>query len=319
MNGFDNNRVLSQHYPLPIFHVLTYIDSNIHQKLLLADLAGMISYSPFHFHRMFKSSLGITLNEYITSYRMQKVIQYLKFHPHLSLTDIAERCGFPALNELSRKFKAQYGQTATQFRENYHQNSKICIMDRKISERYFNVNYYNEIQGDGRPVIKENRILKVTIKMIPQYQAVFLPLLGDGSVHRMQNELKQAFQSLASLKSSFHSYSFQSLLIGKVHYESSSEKGLLSWRYDACMTIPSNKVEDGLPATAITGGLYAVLRLHNDPDHRESLLDAFYQEWLPASGYSLSDEPCLEIFGSAQAFQAGFPPYVDYCVPLLDS
>ncbi|MBO9597152.1 MAG: helix-turn-helix domain-containing protein [Cohnella sp.] len=54
---------------------------------------------------MFKSVTGVKLNEYITHYRLQKVPRYLKLYPHLTLTEIAERCGYASLNDLSRKIK----------------------------------------------------------------------------------------------------------------------------------------------------------------------------------------------------------------------
>ncbi|MUT68280.1 GyrI-like domain-containing protein [Paenibacillus sp. NEAU-GSW1] len=316
MIGNDGDQSLNQQ--TAIFHVMHYIDGNIHNKLSLNELASIVSYSPYHLHRLFKSVTGVNLNAYIANYRLQKVTRYLQWHPHLSLTAIAEQCGFSSLNDLSRKYKAFCGQTATQVREFYSQNRKICIMDRNISERYFNVNYYNEIQGDGRSLLKENRSLKVTVKMLPQYRSAYIPLLGSHAQSSFQNQLRHAFQRLAAAASRRNTFPFQRLLIGKVHYETDMSESVLNWRYDACVTLPQDWPADDLPMTEIPGGSYAVLRIDNDPIHKKSVLDAFYQEWLPDSGHQLSDLPCLEVFGSCAAFQNGIPAYVDYCIPLLD-
>ncbi|WP_127573055.1 AraC family transcriptional regulator [Paenibacillus xylaniclasticus] len=316
MRKLNKSFTISQNQQFTIFQVLQYVENNIHKKHQLNELAAMVSYSPFHFHRLFKSVIGVNLNEYIANYRLQKVTHYLKFYPHLSLTEIAELTGFSSLNDLSRKFKAYYGQTATQAREGFTQNRKICIMNRKISERYFNVNYYNEIQGDGRSAIREERTLRVTIKSLPQYRAIFHPLLGSDATH-FQSSMIQAFQQINRTMSGSSPRSFQNLFIGKIHYGTTINEDLLQWRYDACITIPMDWLDHEVPTTLIPGGSYAVLRLMNNPDDKKAVLDAFYQEWLPTSGYSLSDRPCLEIFGSAHAFQPGFPPFVDYCIPLL--
>lgn len=307
---------ITQNQQYTVFKVLQHIDDNIHTKLQLNELAAAVSYSPFHFHRLFKSVMGVNLNEYITNYRLQKVTRYLKLYPHLTLTEVAERCGYASLNDLSRKMKAYYGQTATQLREGYVKNRKICIMDRNISERYFKVNYYNEIQGDGRSPFREERSLKVTVKSLPRYLATFYPLLENGELH-YQSRLKQAFQQLPRTVSG-NPHSFQSQLVGRIHYEPTPDDGHQEWRYDACITIPMGMPDLDIPTTHIPGGTYAVLRLLNHPDDKKVVLHAFYQEWLPSSGYRLRDQPCLEVFGSSQSWQTGLPPYVDYCIPLLD-
>ncbi len=299
-----------------VFKVLQHIDNHIHTKLQLNELAASVSYSPFHFHRLFKSVMGVNLNEYITLYRLQKVTRYLKLYPHLTLTEVAERCGYATLNDLSREIKAYFGQTATQIREEYVQNRKICIMDRNFYERYFSVHYYNEIQGDGRSLLREERTLKVAIKSLPQYLATFHPLLVDGE-HYDHGRLKQAFQQLRGTAGR-SPLSFQSLLIGKIHHEPTTDDPSLQWRYDACIALPMGTPELDTPTTLIAGGTYAVLRLLNNPNDKRAVLDAFYHEWLPSSGYRLRDQPCLEVFGSSHACQTGFPSYVDYCIPLLD-
>jgi AraC family transcriptional regulator of adaptative response/methylated-DNA-[protein]-cysteine methyltransferase len=58
--------------------ICRYIDSNLDQKLSLAELARVSGYSPFHLQRAFKRALGISPRQYADSRRIQRVKSQLK-------------------------------------------------------------------------------------------------------------------------------------------------------------------------------------------------------------------------------------------------
>ena len=52
--------------------VFVYIDENLQSKLSLEELSDIACFSPFHFHRVFKTITNETLNEYVTRRRIEK-------------------------------------------------------------------------------------------------------------------------------------------------------------------------------------------------------------------------------------------------------
>lgn len=88
---------------------IDHIVRNLAQPLRLQDLARAAGFSPFHFHRVFKSLLGQTLNQFVKRLRLERAL-YLMFHaPARSLTQVALDCGFASSSDFSRSFKQRYG------------------------------------------------------------------------------------------------------------------------------------------------------------------------------------------------------------------
>ena len=51
--------------------VVDYIDRHLDQKLDLAALADVASFSPFHFHRLFRALMGEALGDYVRRRRLE--------------------------------------------------------------------------------------------------------------------------------------------------------------------------------------------------------------------------------------------------------
>lgn len=301
-----------------VYRIMHHIDTHLHEKLTLDELSAAASYSPYHFHRVFKSIAGMTPGSYILERRMCLVKRYLDHHSRLTMTEIAERAGFTSASDFSRAFKGRFGETPTAYRAN-RMNRKICITDRKIYERYFNTNYYNRSQESGRSPLEPVRTLKVTIKRMPQYRVVYLPLLGSASEEMLLQQLTGAFREAAASAANRLSPSFQSLMIGSSHELSLMLDGVCRYRIDVCAAVPDT-IDDqrNLPITDLPGGLYATVRVSTRLEEILAVMDAFYHDWLPASGYRLGEGPSLVVYGSAAAFQHGYPPIADCCIPIVE-
>jgi AraC family transcriptional regulator len=301
-----------------VYRIMHHIDTHLHEKLTLDELSAMASYSPYHFHRLFKSVTGMTMGDYVLERRMSLVRRYLDHHPHLTMTEIAVLAGFMSPSDFSRAFKVRFGVTPTAYRARIHGDRKICIADRKFYERYFATTYYNKRQENGRSDIEPVRTLKVTIKWLPQYRVLFRPLIGSGTEDMLQDRLTHAFRHVAAHAAGRHRRPFQTLMIGNSHELLPMEQGIYRYRLDVCAAVADNcEVEEAdLPAADLPGGLYAMIRLSTRLEEMLAVLDAFYREWLPASGYGLGEGACLAIYGSATAFEHGYPENADYCIPI---
>jgi AraC family transcriptional regulator len=105
--------------------VIDHIREHLHDDLPLEALARVAGFSPFHFHRLFKSITGETVNEIVTRLRLERAAVLLRSTPKLSVTDAAFECGFKSVAVFSRAFKKQYNLNARQWdRQSPLKNSK---------------------------------------------------------------------------------------------------------------------------------------------------------------------------------------------------
>lgn len=49
---------------------INYIEEHLHECLTLDDVAKQASFSKYHFHRIFRSSIGMSVTEYIRMRRL---------------------------------------------------------------------------------------------------------------------------------------------------------------------------------------------------------------------------------------------------------
>ncbi|MEO1431451.1 MAG: AraC family transcriptional regulator [Cyanobacteria bacterium J06633_8] len=95
--------------------ILDYIDAHLDQDIKLADLAGLLDISQFHFSHLFKQSIGMSPYQYLLQQRVERAKQLLKQKDRL-IVDIALECGFSSHSHLSRKFRQFTGITPKQYR-----------------------------------------------------------------------------------------------------------------------------------------------------------------------------------------------------------
>ncbi len=92
------------------------ITTQLSSPLTLAELAAEAALSDYHFARMFRQSTGQSPHQYVMIKRMNKAEQLLRYSP-LSLTAIAEECGFSSLSHFSHRFRAHFGQSPSVYRQ----------------------------------------------------------------------------------------------------------------------------------------------------------------------------------------------------------
>lgn len=73
--------------------MIDYVNHHYSQKIILQDLVDEIGVSATYLHNEFKKHIGMTFNEYLSRFRIQKAIQLMK-DTKLPLYKIAEACGY---------------------------------------------------------------------------------------------------------------------------------------------------------------------------------------------------------------------------------
>lgn len=311
----NQQTVVQERHRQLVYYVMDYIEEHLNEKFTLQKIAELVSYSPYHFHRIFKAVTGENLNDYIKRTRLERSLIKIILHHDQSLSDIAIDCGFSSIGDFSRSFKSFFGRNASEFREDHRQNRKICEIDRKITERYFDTTYYNIINPDGTARIEPRRSLKVIVKQLPAYKVIYDRCLGRTDSFSDQERMRQAFERVSNRVNLKPNAVYQSMNIG-IPYQFPLLGDQVHWRYDACRTIPANWDENmGMGSRQLAGGTYGVIQLEKDTSTYELIMAIFFNEWLPESGYAYDDHrPLLEIYPVSNIRNA---VYVDCCIPLI--
>lgn len=98
--------------------VLEYIDAHLDASgdvLRLGALAQLVHLSEFHFARMFRASMGCSVQDWIGLQRLHRA-QTLLADRGLAIADVAWRCGYASPSHLSHSVKRATGLTPRQLR-----------------------------------------------------------------------------------------------------------------------------------------------------------------------------------------------------------
>ena len=93
--------------------------TNLESGLSLQQMADEVSLSPFHFSRMFKTSMGVSPNQYLLQLRLDKAKQLLLQSSSTKISTIAQQTGFTDQAYLTRQFRQRFGITPARFRDQY--------------------------------------------------------------------------------------------------------------------------------------------------------------------------------------------------------
>ena len=96
-------------YATRLDRVLDHIADHLDDDLSVAKLARVAGFSPYHFHRLFHAHVGEPVHAYVKRARVERAASLMRAQPRRALTEIALDCGFAALPDLSKAFKARFG------------------------------------------------------------------------------------------------------------------------------------------------------------------------------------------------------------------
>lgn len=98
--------------------VKNYIWNNIDKDIFLNELASKVYLSPAYLSRLFKSTTGITITEYLVHARIEKAKQLL-VSTQIKVQEISKKVGIDSPVYFARVFKKEVGMTPQEYR---HQN-----------------------------------------------------------------------------------------------------------------------------------------------------------------------------------------------------
>lgn len=113
----SNNLIAT--YDKTIEFVINFIDNNLNQKLTIDDIASSCFVSKYYLMRKFKSTMGISIHNYIINKRI--VLAKDLISEGIPLNEVSLKCGFNDYSTFVRAFKKIYNLSPSQY--NFKSNS----------------------------------------------------------------------------------------------------------------------------------------------------------------------------------------------------
>lgn len=157
-------------YVYSLEKAINYIESNLYDDIDLSSIAKEAGYSLYHFHRIFKSTVGDSLKDYIRKRRITEAAKELVY-TNMPIVDIGIKYGYESREAFSRAFEKVYGRNPSEVR-----NSKLLYSIRE--EMNFNDMLFKY------KLMKEG--LTPLYKMLPERYVVGkrTKVRADGSNHQ---------------------------------------------------------------------------------------------------------------------------------------
>jgi AraC family transcriptional regulator len=293
------------HYIQRINAVISHIRENLDDDLSLDTLARVARFSPFHFHRIFKSITTETVNECVVRMRLERAAALLRSAPKLSITAAAFECGFNSASVFSRAFKKQYGLNARQWdRQSPLKNSK----NGQVTEGfpcYIPGNLSDIAERDG---------FEVHLRSLPEQRLAYIRVYDSYSKF---SRVKEAYHRLIA----WYCRSGGSLGNTTLYGMSQDDPGITPrrlCRFDWCVTVPPNwKAEGDVSVKTFPACRVATVRCAGDMKQEDRAIQYLIRYWLPRSRYQPANLPLMEIY-RRQPAELGWKTYdLDCAVPVV--
>ena len=95
--------------------VTEYVQQNLDKDLTLAELAGVVHMSPFHFARLFKCSTGVPPHRFVVRQRLTRARAFLAMEGQ-SIVEISRMVGYRTPSHFTTVFRRTLGITPGAYR-----------------------------------------------------------------------------------------------------------------------------------------------------------------------------------------------------------
>lgn len=86
-----------------IYSIIRYIDDNIFDLQRVSEISSALTYNQSYISSLFKKKMGLTLQQYINSKRIEKAAELLKYGK-FTITHVAEQLNYTSVQNFCRAF-----------------------------------------------------------------------------------------------------------------------------------------------------------------------------------------------------------------------
>ncbi|HSL28679.1 MAG TPA: AraC family transcriptional regulator [Anaerolineales bacterium] len=285
--------------------VIGFVREHLNEDLSLDALAGVAGFSPFHFHRVFKSITDETLNDMVVRLRLERAASLLRSSPKLSLTEAAFASGFKSISVFSRAFKKQYGLNAREWdRQSPLKNSK----NGQVLDGF--PRYTLEKLSD----FAEKDEFEVSLSSLPEQRLAYIRVYDSYSDFR---KITEAYNRLIAWYRQRGGRLEDTTLYG-MSQDDPDVTPLRLCRFDWCLAVPSQWQPEGeVSVITFPECNVAIIRRIRDAMQEYKALQYLFRYWLPRSRYQPANLPGMEIY-RRQPIELGWETFdIDCAVPVV--
>jgi AraC family transcriptional regulator len=295
-------KALAREYTARINKVIDYIEKTIDRPFTLEELAGVASFSKFHFNRIFLAMTGESPFRYIQRIRIQRAAMQLIITPHRTVGDIALNCGFSDASVFSRCFRDYFGMSATMWRRRkmtpegnpYQKESNPGQTGSNLNQFPPETSIYfcaDTKTLKWRTTMKQMK--NAEVKQLPKTTLAYIrytgPYQGD---EKLFETLWGRICGWAGPRGLLGRPETQFIVI---YHDDPNVTEPEKLRMSVCVSVPEDtKVDGDIGKTDLEAGQYLVALFDIDATQFPQAWGWVYGSWLPTSGYQPADGPCFE-------------------------
>jgi len=279
---------------------IDYIRENLNGDLRLEAIARSASFSPYHFHRIFRSVVGETVNGFVRRQRAQKAAGMLLHSPGMTITEIAVACGYSSPSLFAREFRTHFAVSASQFRGGGR--ASIDQLRREVASH-----------GDvlqRQHTQRTDMVYRVQVREEPMRYVAYIRHVGSYS------DIGGALERLARWAGSRGLLRDDTRMLA-VYLDNPDVTPVDRLRSDACITVPQGtRVQRDVGRMTLPGGTYAAAYAEIEITQYGEAWDRLFSDWLPESGYQPDDRPCYELYLNNPDEHPEHKHIVEICEPI---
>ncbi|MCV2885916.1 helix-turn-helix domain-containing protein [Aestuariibacter sp. AA17] len=252
--------------------VFAYIEGNIDSSLTLEQVSAHIGLSAFHLHRCIKRETGITLKALVRHIKMYKACFLLAYRQHLSVTDVAMIVGYNGSDSFSRAFRQYYAMSPSYFRDNpssYTIQPLHTFLLPHLLSRFE--------QG-----------IEVTVRSVNERH--LFCMMHKGSPENVVNTVRAFIHWRKA-----HGFGKSKYRTFNLHYSAPNtppEAFTMAVGVEVPKTL-LNPTPETVREVNLKPSKYACMQVEGSDYHFTRVFSYFFEHWLPASSYTVTDGPVV--------------------------
>lgn len=259
-----------------------YVLGNLAGDLKLEEVARAARFSPFHFHRVFKSMTGETLAQFVKRSRLERALHLMSHAPGRSLTDVALECGFASSSDFSRSFKQNYGVPPSAFDLQSYRGARRQELEAAVRDQIGVARLELLAPGENPDGFV------VALRDLPARTVAYIRVFDP---FRSMEIVADAYQRLLRWAEARGVADRQWL---GYMWEEPEIVALADCRYDAAVEVDDVRAEGEIGRHEFPAMRVAEVRIAGDVQLELRAIDWLYGTWLPRSGYVPAHQPAFE-------------------------
>ena len=284
-----NRQRTLEDYRKRIAAVVAHIHDHLDDRLDMERLAAVASFSPFHWHRIYRAMTGETAAHTVRRLRLQRAAEELMRNGSEEIGTIAARAGYASGEAFARAFRRNFGVSPSKFRLRFPPSDAGADARKRNTATW---------QVDIR---RFEPMRLATIRHVGPYR-----------------EIGRSFDHLHVWASATGRLGPRSLAVA-VHHDDPDLVAAEDLRCDAGLLVESGFAgDDMIGVSEVAGGRHAVLHHVGPYAGLERAYHWLFGFWLPRSGEIPADRPVFDIYLDNPKTVAAEHLRTEICLPLAE-